>query len=157
MISENRIISHLMRKPWVTQPGELRATAWESTLPTVLRQVLGLFLGTDHCQRKISRPRLGWELAQQMKQKASLCNKPLLLSALTSSTRDLQTPSESIKKHNPLWRAPFSAPAMCLTYSLLCTQRVLHSVYISEQSWYSNIVASKNATTDMKCLKWDHE
>lgn len=131
MISENGVISHLTRKPWVTQPGEPRAIAWESTLPTVLRQVLWLFLETDCCQRKISRPSLGWGLAQQMKQEVLLWTESLLLSYLPSLTRDLQTPLENIKKHNPLWRAPFSSPPMCLTYNLLCLPRGSYTLFRS--------------------------
>lgn len=121
MISENRVISHLTRKPWVTQPGEPRAIARESTLPTVLRQVLWLFLETDCCQRKISRPSLGWGLAQQMKQEVLWWTESLLLSYLPSLTRDLQTPPQTSRNtipcgepHSPILQCVW--PTTCCVY-----------------------------------------
>lgn len=137
MISENRVISHLTRKPWVTQAGEL----WESTANSSETGAMIIF--GNWTLPKIYRPGLEWGLAQQMKQVLFMHWIPLC--SLLSSTRDMQTPSENIKKHNPLQRAPFCTPSMCLIYSLLFTQRGLHCLY-SGWSWWNNITASENTS-----------
>lgn len=124
MISENRVISHLTRKPWVTQAGEL----WECTANSSETGAMIIFRNRT-LPRNICRPGLECRLAQQMKQEVLFMHW-IPLCSLPFSTRDMQIPSDNIKKHSPIQRAPLCTPSMCLIYSLLFTQRDLHYLYL---------------------------
>lgn len=140
MISENRVISHLTRKPWVTQAGELlecTAKSAETGAMTIFRNIT--------LPKKNMQARFGMGIGTANEKKKVLFMHWIPLCSLPFSIRDMWTPSENTRKHNPVQRAPSVLP-QCAWSTACSSPRGIYTIYISRWSWWNNITASENTT-----------
>lgn len=114
-------------------------------LPTVQRQVLRLFLETEHCQRKTCRQGLELIWHSKLNKNCYLCTESIFV--VSHFLLETWEQHEKTSRNTILCREPHSVLPQCARSTACSSPRGTCTVYISGWSWWNNITTSENTTS----------